>query len=151
MSASLGRDKYNVLFWVLIGCTIITVIVTVFMMYRMSEKPSIPKPSTIPTAVPEPEAFIDTFTEASDIVYIYSENCGWCDRFNPVWQDFSERYKGSLRIVKVESKQPEARKYKVTGYPTVMVVKGGDETSLFKGDRTVENLMKFAQENESSI
>jgi thioredoxin-like negative regulator of GroEL len=83
-----------------------------------------------------------------ELVYIYSETCGWCERFNPIWQDFVDRYSGPLKPVKIEARQPEAAKFDVPGYPMVIVVKGGEQVAIFEDDRTVEKLLAFAQKNE---
>ncbi|PNH00362.1 hypothetical protein TSOC_012999 [Tetrabaena socialis] len=171
--------NYTLLFWVLIGCTVVTVIVTVLMMYRMSQKPTGPLPAppahtvTRPPApvqapradtfsgesdemgemgemgeIEEIEEIEETFKGQTDMVYIYSETCGWCDRFNPIWADFSDRYSGPINLVKVEARNPDARKYNVSGYPTVIIMKDGTQTAVFKDDRTVENLIRFASTNE---
>ena len=139
-----NEKKYNVLFWVLVGCTIVTVIVTLFMMYRMSQKPKIPMlaPPPHPTMT---GAMIDRFEDTTEIVYIYSDGCGWCDRFNPVWQDFADRYSGPVTVRKVEAKSDDAKTYIVSGYPTVLLMQNGAQKAVFSDDRTVENLMKFAQ------
>ena len=167
-SIKTSKDKYTYLFWVLVACTVITVIITVFMMYRMSQKPAVPSqiakvmPSQMPSQMPpqmqpqpiDPSEFVganlgEKFAEGTaDLIYIYSESCGWCDRFNPVWNDFSERYSGPLRVMKIEAKQPEAKSYNVTGYPTVIIMQNGVQKALFSDDRTVENLTKFAKSNE---
>ena len=158
----MSQSKYNLLFWVLVGCTIVTVIVTLFMMYRMSQKPAvhIQTPPAAAAAAAKAMAGItgvagvsgvsENFAETTDgayMVYIYSDGCGWCDRFNPVWRDFTERYTGPLAVKKVESRSADAKDYKVTGYPTVLIVEGGVQKAVFKEDRTVENLVKFAQAN----
>ncbi|KAG2483894.1 hypothetical protein HYH03_017288 [Edaphochlamys debaryana] len=182
------------MFWVLIGCLVITVIVTVMMMYRMSSKASLPS-VTVPPALnpvimrnatkatasaPKVESFADTederdmdgpdteagkspdadggvveepFSESSgaNMVYIYSTSCGWCDRFNPTWKDFADRYGGSLNLLKIEARSEEARKYNVAGYPTVLIERpNGSSNVLFNDDRTVENLLKFARAHEAS-
>ena len=175
-SGSRIKDRYNLLFWVLVGCTIITVIVTLMMMYRMSQKPS-PLPTSAPPPPPSQQqqqqvqaqaqlplqaamavplsgpsnAVEERFANsehAGGIVYVYSETCGWCDRFNPIWKDFADRYAGPLRLVKVEAKDPTASRYDVSGYPTVLAVKGDAVVATFDADRTVENLMKFASKHE---
>jgi thioredoxin-like negative regulator of GroEL len=163
--ATVGKDRYSMLFWVLIGCTIITVIVTMFMMYRMSQKPDAPASNSKIASGPPASASASASASTTDsvqsaekfvspttrnMVYIYSTSCGWCERFNPVWTDFVDRYAGPLTVLKVEARQPEAKQYEVKGYPTVMVVENGQRVALFNEERTVENLLKFARANEAS-
>lgn len=178
------------MFWVLIGCTIVTIIVTMLMVYRMSQKPvptmkAVPTLSAVPSIAPPPgqaavgkggieaapqittpapaassstvdladvhptgpEAFTDSSNKS--MVYIYSDSCGWCERFNPTWKDFEDRYAGPLTIKKVEASDPEASAYNVSGYPTVLIAADdGTTMATFDSDRTVESLIKFAQKHE---
>ncbi len=149
---SRSRERYNVLFWVLVGCTIITIITTAFMMYRMYR----PKPP-VTTMPPKPQgdsiveyAPREFFSGSKSIVYIYSQTCGWCDRFNPIWKDFTERYTGTLELKKIEAREEYAKKYHVNGYPTVMIVTDGVQGDLFQDERSVENLLKFAKSYEAT-
>ena len=87
----------------------------------------------------------------TEIVYVYSKTCGWCDRFNPVWQDFSERYDGRLGVRKVASDEPEAAAFRVSGYPTVLAWQDGRAVAVFAGERTVENLLRFAAAREHAV
>lgn len=143
------------MFWVLVACTIITVLITIFMMYRMSQRPAMTAPAAgrSPASSFEggasPAPIAESFLEqeslvAGAVVYLYMNGCGWCERFHPVWQDFASRYQGPLQLRKIEASDPEAARYDVAGYPTVLLVRSDGSTAKFSGDRTVENLMQFA-------
>lgn len=146
-------DKYNMLFWVLVATTIITVVLSMFMMYRMSHRPiprsiTNPTPSTAPSpppTKPPSKPVVETYdaTSSGKIVYIYSSRCGWCDRFNPIWDDFLKAYNGGIPTLKVEAGDKDAQNYKVSGYPTVLYV-DSNGAKTFERERTVENLLAFA-------
>lgn len=162
--------RFGLMFWVLVVCTIVTIIVTIMMVYRMSQKPqpvpSIPAPISMnPVSAPAPliadstidatkptaelaEPYVDGQQSTGKMVYLYSSSCGWCDRFNPVWQDFAERYTGSLELSKIEAQDPASAAYDVSGYPTVIIERDGSVVATFEGDRTVETLLKFAKAHE---
>ena len=107
-------------------------------MYTISADASkLSKTNTVPLPM-------ESFEASAEMVYIYSTKCGWCDRFNPTWADFTEKYKGPIKLVKIESQEPAAKNYAVTGYPTVMIVKDGVQQAVFKDERTVEKLIEFA-------
>jgi thiol-disulfide isomerase/thioredoxin len=91
--------------------------------------------------------------EGGEIVLVHMTGCGWCDRLMPQWDDFKKK-KGTeyeakgIKIEKYERSEATAVKYKeyVTGYPTILFVKGGDggEVSVFDGERTVEGLSLYS-------
>ena len=147
------NPRFTWWFWVVVALLVATILLTIFMMYRMSQKSKslAPTPSSIhrgPAHPPNSKPTIQRFVSTSvDMVYVYSKSCGWCDRFNPIWDDFSRQYQGPLNLLKIEAGHPDASKYNVTGFPTVLIMKNGVQGSVFNDERTVENLVKFAAAN----
>jgi hypothetical protein len=87
------------------------------------------------------------------LVYVYMNGCGWCQRFTPVWDSFAAKH-GSvpgLRLLKVESSDPEAGAYRVEGYPTVLLDMGDGRHVLFGGERTEKGLLAFLADNGVSV
>ena len=156
------KTRFTPLFWILVACTIVTARATGVILYRMSKNiKSKAVPATAvkasPANAPVPNTAEDfsnsqhsntSDSSKKELVYLYSDRCGWCDRFNPIWNDFSDRYSGTLGIKKIESQNPESKKYDVAGYPTVLLMVNGDHKATFKDERTVENLLKFAKQHE---
>lgn len=158
VDSSRKNPRFTWWFWVIVALLITTILLTVFMMYRMSQKSKSLQPTASPSSVRADHSFAPThlppiiqpFANSSvDMVYVYSSSCGWCDRFNPIWDDFSRQYQGSLNLVKVETRDPSASKYKITGFPTVLIMKNGVQGPMFNDERTVENLVKFAAAHEA--
>ena len=66
-------------------------------------------------------------------------------KFNPEWDKFAASYDGPLEIKKVERKEAGAdlEKYKIQGFPSILLIDDQDNTKEFDGDRTVIGLEKF--------
>ena len=64
------------------------------------------------------------------------DTCGHCKRFNPEWDKFAASYKGPLEIKKVERKEAGAdlEKYKIQGFPSILLIDGEDNTKEFDGN-----------------
>lgn len=84
------------------------------------------------------------------LVYLHMNGCVYCRKFDPVWKEFKNLYASQLRnekgvhLASFEAGDREALKFNVTGYPTVLLVRGKNEVvKVFKGERTVANLKKF--------
>jgi Thioredoxin len=97
----------------------------------------------------------ERFEEAPEreLVYVYMNGCGWCQRFTPVWDAFEAKHgaalaKGAnLKLVKYEAGAPEAGAYKVEGYPTVLLDVGDGRHVVFGGERSEKGLLAFLADN----
>ena len=76
------------------------------------------------------------------LTYYYMDGCGHCNKFNPIWDEFTSEYKGPPKITfeKIESKDAPSS---VKGFPTVVLTKSDGSTSEFNADRTVGELQNF--------
>jgi len=82
---------------------------------------------------------------------IYNFNTAWCGysvRFQPVWDEFSKIVANTnVNAIDVKCEKPENKelcnKYKVPGYPSVVLVTS-DDVINYEGPRTVEALLAFA-------
>ena len=82
------------------------------------------------------------------VVYFYMDGCPACKDFEKTWKNFNNSYNGELTIEKIEREDAGndvLDKYKVNGFPTVLLVDTNDnKIKEFTLNRTVDNLMKFA-------
>ena len=80
------------------------------------------------------------------LYYFYMNGCGYCTRFNPVWDAFSKKYQGNVLLKKIERADAGSllNKYNVRGFPTVILDKG-NSSKTFNMDRTVDNLLSFVK------
>tara|TARA_B100000925_G_C21799331_1_gene383935 strand:- start:58 stop:474 length:417 start_codon:yes stop_codon:yes gene_type:complete len=88
---------------------------------------------------------LENFSNPKKLVYFYMDTCGHCKKFNPEWDKFAASYDGPLEIKKIERKEAGAdlEKYKIQGFPSVLLIDDQDNTKEFEGDRTVSGLEKF--------
>jgi len=83
------------------------------------------------------------------VMYMYSENCPYCQDFSPVF----EEYKRSANLPNVafkaiEKSDPFAAKYmsQITGFPTVLVVdQAGSVIGSQVGSTSIEDLRSFVE------
>ncbi len=77
--------------------------------------------------------------------------CGYSRQFQPVWNKFSSNMsnkKINVKNIKCDRKENEelCKKFNVQGYPTVKMI-SNNNTIEYNGNRTVEDLEKFANQN----
>ena len=90
-------------------------------------------------------ASLENFSNPKKLVYFHMDTCGHCKKFNPEWDKFAASYKGPLEVKKVERKEAgdDLEKYKIKGFPSILLIDEQDNTKEFEGDRTVSGLEKF--------
>ncbi len=87
-----------------------------------------------------------------EVIYCYMNGCGWCDKFEPIWQELKthETMKGCSGKVQYSAKERQQLndpKYSeldnhVKGFPTILV-KINNTIHKYEGNRTVEDILKF--------
>lgn len=89
----------------------------------------------------------ELFSSKPTLTYYYLPTCGWCTKFNPEWEKFVKMAPDTIVTDKVDgSSSPDVEKYNIKAFPHIQLVNDGKVT-VFEGDRTVENLMKFVTDN----
>ena len=103
------------------------------------------------TSLPNPFADKEGMEGKKQVIFFHMNGCGHCTKFKPEWSKFESK----AASLGVSTKQIEAsdasgeelrKKYKVEGYPTVVLVQGGQHKT-FEGDRTADALEKFVKDN----
>ena len=86
-------------------------------------------------------ASLENFSNPKKLVYFHMDTCGHCKKFNPEWDKFASNYNGPLEIKKVERKNAgeDLEKYKIKGFPSILLIDEQDNTKEFDGDRTVRD------------
>lgn len=102
--------------------------------------------------VVEEERFVDG-VDSNTLFFFRANWCGHCQRFKPTWDKFVDRCTTSeehqdLELVELDVDKQESKplmtKYKVTGFPTVILVNNKtQEFKRFQDERTEEALMRF--------
>lgn len=78
------------------------------------------------------------------IVLYYTNWCGFCKQFTPIWTAFEQMNKDKLIIDKVDCSNGDCD---VAGFPTVKLYKPTGEVINFDGPRTVQGLDNFVTSN----
>jgi thiol-disulfide isomerase/thioredoxin len=87
------------------------------------------------------------------LVFMHMKGCGWCERFNPTWDEFKTKHGGRIDMAKIERSDPSAKKYAehVSGYPTILLVTSDEKVIKFSGERTIQGLEEFLANNGVEI
>jgi hypothetical protein len=93
------------------------------------------------------ENFTGNTTGNKSIEYYYMEGCSHCEKFNDsgIWEELKETFGTKLKFNKYEHKEHFDRvaRYKITGFPTIIITNNSDIYEEYKGNRTKEDLEKF--------
>lgn len=90
----------------------------------------------------------EMFDSKPTLTYYFMSGCGWCKKFMPTWEAFSKDAPDGVVVRKVNANdaEEEIRKFSITGFPHVQLVKG-DEVKVFNAERTKDALSKFVKDN----
>jgi thiol-disulfide isomerase/thioredoxin len=98
-------------------------------------------------------------TEKKIIITNYNTTwCGYSNMFTPIWEEFTKVVaadKSLADIVEVVDmkcdekfgNEAKCRAAPITGFPSVVLENNGKPAILYKGSRTVEDLMEFLKAN----
>ena len=88
------------------------------------------------------------------VVKYFAPWCGHCKRLAPVWDELSDAVKdqGGLVIASVDctnkKMKPVCDEEGIRGFPTIKSVFGGESKEMYKGARDLENLKKWAVQQQ---
>ena len=87
------------------------------------------------------------------IVFYYSEHCGYCVDFMPLWEKFVKLKTPNIQN-KIKIKSENSQLVKINpgfqGVPTIHFYKNGKYKNTFTKERTLENLVKFYKVNSKT-
>lgn len=87
------------------------------------------------------------FAGKREIIYFHMEGCGHCKNFNPEWAKFVQGTDMPNQKINASSGDPLIDKLGVSGYPTVVIIEGGNKVETFEGERTSESLLAFVKKH----
>ena len=86
------------------------------------------------------------------IVLYYSDYCGYCSEFMPIWELFVKKKYKNLNKLKVDVNSDMVLNSEIDGVPTIHFYKNGKltPTGIFNEERTLDKLSKFCIQNLKS-
>lgn len=99
----------------------------------------------------EYEGFADG---SKSVVICKADSCGHCRRAAPEFNKLlsaspitlKDGSKATVKILDAEKDQSEISQYKIKGYPTILIVEGG-QTTEYPGERTASAIIDFLNSN----
>lgn len=91
----------------------------------------------------------ETFLDSSSpkLIYFYSPKCGYCQAFNPTWDDVcTDLVSYPIETVKIDctDDMEKCKSYDIKGYPTVLLQKD-NQVYEFRDKRDKISLLKFVE------
>lgn len=87
------------------------------------------------------------------LVDLWAEWCSPCMVIAPILKQLVEEFAGEIKLAKVEVDEGEnmklAGRYRVRGFPTILLINKGEEVARFSGAKPLSFLRDFVAENIS--
>lgn len=104
------------------------------------------------------DATFDADVLGSDVpvlVDFWADWCGPCLFLDPVLKAVVAEYHGQVLLAKVDTEEDEnlklAGRYKVRGFPTVVLIEKGEEVARFSSARAKPFLREFIEDNSTLL
>lgn len=94
------------------------------------------------------EAFNNNF----QVVYIYSDSCGYCTKFTPTFNTYAQSAPTGVQISAFEKTMPGAGPYMsyVSAFPTVLVLNNGKLVNSKSGNMSLADLSSYVSASTTS-
>jgi thioredoxin domain-containing protein 5 len=100
-------------------------------------------------------SFDKTINKGVTFVKFQAPWCSHCKRLAPVWDELGQKTMGlsGLRIAKVDCSKSEnlCNKYRVDGYPTLLLFKDGQRVAEYEDERTLEMLFDYVTAHVTAV
>jgi thiol-disulfide isomerase/thioredoxin len=98
-----------------------------------------------------PRSFFSNVTNKKVVVLLYNDNCGYCKDLKPIWDKVSEVVSDKVVAVNCsDSDNPDVqlilKKTNTNIFPRIFFM-NGPKTIDYNGTRTVEEILKFVNDN----
>jgi thiol-disulfide isomerase/thioredoxin len=84
-----------------------------------------------------------------NLILFYSDNCGHCQDFKPIWNNFKKQYLNKINIEEINIQDSEFAKLNIDieGVPMVMLETDKGKFFMKSYPRTVEGIKQFIEAN----
>ena len=100
------------------------------------------------------EMVIKASNEIPVLVDLWAEWCSPCLVIAPLLKKLIDEYDGEIKLAKVEVDKGDnmklAGRYKVRGFPTILLIAGGEEVARFSGAKPLSFLRNFVEDNTNN-
>lgn len=97
-----------------------------------------------------PTSFLNDIKNKTVCAYFYNRDCGHCKELKPEWDKAEAKLNDKMVAVDLtdssESVNEIQKKYNVTSYPTIVILKNGSITNTYSGERTESALMEYVKQ-----
>ena len=100
--------------------------------------------------------FNNNFRKGNWVVLYYANWCGHCQMLKPTWKSYVQNHglkNNQLNIAEVEDSYMGKLKHRdqIMGFPTIKMYNNAKATGELQGERTIENMNQFTNENIKTI
>ena len=83
------------------------------------------------------------------VIDVWTEWCGPCRMFSPIFEELSSEYDNKVKFVKVEADSNESitKKYNIMSIPTTLLIEKGELKAMNVGAIPKEALKKWIEKN----
>ena len=93
----------------------------------------------------------ESFEGQKELLLLHMEGCPHCVKLMPHWTGASQENSTGITMRAVEHKQGDGpalcKKHNVTGFPTILLLGGGEKIKTYDGPRTKPGLLGFLNQN----
>jgi len=97
-----------------------------------------------------PSSLLEDVKNKKVLVLFYMPGCKHCDELKPKWDKAAEKMGEKMVAIDVsDNTEPSVKalteKFKISGYPTMLVLDNGNQIANYNGERTEEALISYVQ------
>jgi len=86
-----------------------------------------------------------------ELLLLHMDGCPHCVKLMPHWDAASKENTTAIKMRALEHKEGDGpalcKKHKVTGFPTMMLLSGGEKVKSYSGPRTKGGILDFLNQN----
>jgi thiol-disulfide isomerase/thioredoxin len=90
---------------------------------------------------------IEGFEGKKELLLLHMDGCGHCEKLMPHWAAAEKDNDTDIKMRSVEQSKGDGpalcKKHKVSGFPTILLLDGGEKVDTYDGDRTKSGLMSY--------